>query len=362
MKQDLIMTIMGVLFGFCGVIEISGGKLIIGGALIAFGAVCIYMRGSGKANQRSQYEKVVKCNGHTIEDLFNRIKTVNTPLGKAWIAEHEGFAGESIVFGPNKFSDMVVISYDPKKKAYNMRHINKLANVRVIDDADEKRFAHCLDLANESVTPKLYAEFAANKIASVTLLNYLMDEAKKLVAGSDEKPAKIGKFKVYQCNSSDDYLRDLKGAIYMELIGKYRPFTAKTYDGDGEKLTSIVPRAINRKNQVIDSRGFDMYADDEHYAEIAHKAINGHDGFTVDAGEDKFVVEGFPAVQRGNLKSNYYVYKDGELKAIIAGIPNIEFVGIGKCRQYVIMSYDDDYLVLYASLINFITTLNNFLK
>lgn len=55
-------------------------------------------------------------------------------------------------------------------------------------------------------------------------------------------------------------------------------------------------------------------------------------------------------------------YKDDELLAVIASIPNIEFEDVGKCRQYIIMSYNDDYLVLYASIINFVSTLNNFIK
>ena len=361
MNQDRIMTIMGVLFGFCGIIELTGGKLIMGGVLVGFGAVCIYMRGSGKANQRSQYEKVVKANGHGVEDIFEVIKDISTPLGKAWIGEHEGYDGRSVIYGPTKYNDIITISMD-KKGRYNLRHINKLENVRTLNAEDDKRFDHCLNLAETKVTPKAYAEFVSLKIASVTMLNWLLKVAENVAADIDAKPGRPGKFKLYQCNSSDCYVRDMKGNVYMRLQGEYKPFVAKAFDADDEEMTSVVPRRCDRKDQVIDSYGFDMYSEGEHYAEIVRKSIDKHDGFVFTSGDEVYKAVSFAAVQRANVKSNYYIYKGDELKAIVAGIPRIEFEDLGQCRQYIIMSYDDDYLVLYASIINFLTTLNNFLK
>ena len=362
MKQERTITIIAYLFGVCGVIELVGKHLIMGGALIAFGAICLYIKGSGKLNQRSQYEKIVDTKDYKIEDVYERLKNVKTPLGKAWIAEHVGFPGKSVIFGPTKYNDIITISIDPKKPRFNMRHINKLENVRTLNEEDDRRFAHCLNLSETKLTPKAYAEFVSYKIASVCLLNYLMAEVEKMVDGNEDRPAAVGNFKLYQCNSSDCYVTDMKGNKYMRLLGQYRPFVAKGYDADDEEMTNIVPRRLDKKQQAIDSYGFDMYSEGEHYAGIVRKSIDRHDAFRIDAGGEEFAIVNFSAVQRANVKSNYYIYKGDELLAIIASIPNIEFEDIGQCRQYVIMSYNDDYLVLYASSINFVTTLNNFIK
>jgi hypothetical protein len=63
------------------------------------------------------------------------------------------------------------------------------------------------------------------------------------------------------------------------------------------------------------------------------------------------------------MSSNYYIEKDGVLKAVIGGSPNILFDTVGRCQNDIILSYDDDYFVLYAVLEIFIMTLNRkFLK
>ncbi|MBQ0040502.1 MAG: hypothetical protein KBS56_00490 [Clostridiales bacterium] len=363
MKQDKFFTIIGWFCGFCGVMELVIGKMIVGGALIGIGAVMLFVRGSGKSNQRSLYEKIVKTNGLTIEDVYDKIKTVNTPLGKAWLGEHEGFPGKSIIYGPTQYNDMITISMDKKKPEFNMRHINKLENVRTLDAEDDKRFDHCLNLTETKVTPKAYAEFVSFKIASVVMLNWLVGEITKMTQGSTDKVGKPGKYKVYQCNSSDRYVKDMKGNCYMRVIGEYRPFRAMVFDADDEEeLMNVVPRKCDRKNQVIDSYGFDMYYEGEQYATVVRKAIDGHDAFRINTDDEEFKVISFAAVQRANVKSNYYIYRNDELKAIVAGIPNIQFEDLGQCRQQIIMSYDDDYLVLYASIVNFLMTLNNFIK
>ena len=66
---------------------------------------------------------------------------------------------------------------------------------------------------------------------------------------------------------------------------------------------------------------------------------------------------------RANISCNYMVEKDGELKAVIGGSPNVLFDTIGYCQNDLILSYDEDYLVLYAAIEIFIMTHNKkFLK
>jgi hypothetical protein len=44
--------------------------------------------------------------------------------------------------------------------------------------------------------------------------------------------------------------------------------------------------------------------------------------------------------------------------AVIGGSPNLLFDTCGRCQNDLVLSYDDDYLVLYAVLEVFILTLN----
>ena len=126
-------------------------------------------------------------------------------------------------------------------------------------------------------------------------------------------------------------------------------------------MASVVPHSINAKGVVNDGAGFEMFADGVHFGEIRRNAdINGYTAET-DAGT--FNVRLFPANLRANVSFNYMVEKDGVLKAVIGGSPNILFDTVGRCPSDLILSYDDDYLVLYAALEIFIMTLNKkFLK
>ena len=121
-------------------------------------------------------------------------------------------------------------------------------------------------------------------------------------------------------------------------------------------MASVVPHSFNAKGVVNDGAGYEMFADGEHFGEIrGKKDINGYIAET-DAGT--FTVRLFPANLRANVSFNYLVEKDGELKAVIGGSPNILFDTVGRCQNDLILSYDDDYLVLYAALEIFIMTLN----
>ena len=87
------------------------------------------------------------------------------------------------------------------------------------------------------------------------------------------------------------------------------------------------------------------------------------EGFIADTDAGKVTVTIFPACMRANISCNYMVEMDGELKAVIGGSPNILFESAGYCENDLILSYDDDYLVMYAALEIFIMTLNKkFLK
>ena len=360
MKTDRILTIFAFVFGVTGALFVTRGNFILGGALLAVGVAIFFFRGSSKFNVRSQYEKICRTFGVTIEDVYELLKDMDTPLGKPWIAHHRGYSGDSIVFGPNEFKDMVVISISDKKPEFSIKHINKVDNIQLKDKKDASRFDKVLPPDSMDVTPKTYSHYAAEKIMCARMLDDLIKILEKVTADlKPEIPKKYGKYNTFYYNSGDGFVRDMKGSKYMKLENQYDPFLTRALDVDsGEEITNIVPRAYNRKARVIDKAGYDMYSDGEKYADISRRVTFKSDTFIIDVDKvTEFTAESFAAIQRANVKNNYIVRLNDEVKAIIAGNPALDFEDIGMSKQYVIMSYDDDYITLYASLINFIMTL-----
>ena len=358
MKQDRAMKWVGILAAVSGLLAISVGKFIMGGVILLLAFGIFWNRGGGKFNDRSVYEKVVRTD-ITIPQLYSRLRDMQTPLGKAWIAGHKGFKGDSIVFGPNKYKDCIVISQI--KDQLDIKHITLVDNI-IRDSSDEYRFEGFVDVSETEVTPERYAEFAGLKTACVMMISHLQKIIQDLDRDrSASVPSSIDGYNFYYHNSTEGHFRDEEGRDILRVENSYYPFTAKIFSEDGDEMASVQPRAFNAKGIVSDGAGFDMYADGEHFGEITRtKEING---FTADTDAGKFTIRLFPANLRANVSFNYYVEKDGELKAVIGGSPNILFDTVGRCQSDLILSYDDDYLVLYAALEIFIMTLNKkFLK
>lgn len=365
MKTDRLLTLFAFVFGVTGALFVTRGKFIFGGVLFAVGIAIFFFRGPGKFNVRSQYEKICRTFGKSIDDVYELLKDMDTPLGKPWIALHRGYSGDSIVFGPNEFKDMVVISVSDKRPEFSIKHINKIENIQLKDKEDAKRFDKVLPPDSMDVTPKTYSHFAAEKIMCARMIDDLIKMLEKFTADiTPDVPKKYGKYNTFYYNSGDGFVRDMRGSKYMKLENEYEPFVAKAFDVDtAEEITNIVPRAYNKKGRVVDKAGYDMYADGKQYADISRQVTFKHDTFVIDVDKvTEFTAENFAAIQRANIKSNYIIKLNDELKAIVAGNPSLDFEDIGISKQYVIMSYDDDYITFYASFINFLMTLNSFIK
>ncbi len=360
MKEDRLITLLGVLTVITALLAISVGRFIMGGIILLLAFGIFWNRGGGKFNDRSLYEKLVKTD-ITIEELYSRFEGIRTPLGRPWIAQHKGFEGDSIVFGPSAYKDCVVISRH--KKGIDIKHITRLENI-IRKEEDEYRFSGLVDASSEEVTPEHYAKFAGLKLASVVLMRHLMEIIEEIAAGREPViPQMLDVSEFYYHNSDSGYLRNNDGDDVLEVRNSYHPFQAAVFDTDGNEMASVVPRAFNNKGIVTDSAGYDMYADGQHFGDISRFKTNGNEGFIADTDAGKFTVTIFPACRRANISCNYLVDKDGELKAVIGGSPNILFESEGYCQNDLILSYDDDYLVLYAALEIFIMTLNKkFLK
>lgn len=358
MKQDRAMTWVGILAAVSGLLAISVGRFIMGGIILLLAFGIFWNRGGGRFNDRSVYEKVIKTD-LTIEELYERIKDLDTPLGKAWIAEHKGFPGASIVFGPNRFKDTIVISR--KNNTIDVKHITLVKNI-IRSEADEYRFRDFINVSETEVTPERYAEFAGLKMGCIIMISRLQEIIEALSSDRNcEVPEKIEEYSFFYHNSYEGHFRDEDGNDILRVENSYYPFAAKIFDEDGDEMASVAPRSFNAKGVVVDSAGFDMYADGEHFGEIREdKKING---FVAETDAGTFTATLFPANLRANVSFNYMLEKDGELKAVIGGSPNILFDTVGRCQSDLILSYDDDYLVLYAAMEIFIMTLNKkFLK
>lgn len=360
MKEDKAITAVGILAVIMSLLMMSVGRFIMGGItlLLAFGV--FWNRGGGTRNERSIYEKVVKTD-LSIDEIYEKLKDLDTPLGRPWIAEHKGFAGDSIVFGPCSFKDCVVISRS--KNLIDVKHVTRLENI-IRKEEDEYRFENLVNPEEAEVTPERYAVFAGFKLASVMLVRHLTELIEKL---SSERTAKVPEdldfYRFYYHNSAEGYFRDSDGNDVLRVETSLRPFTARVFDTDGNEMASIVPHALDNKGYPDESAGFELFSDGGHFGEIKRFRDSGCEGFEADTDAGVFRMTLFPSCLKAKISCNYMIEHEGKLKAVIGGSPNLLFDQYGRCRNDIVNSYDDDYLVFYAIAEIFVLTLNSkFLK
>ena len=355
MKEDRLMTLTGVLAAVMALLSFSVGKWIMGGVILLLAFGIFWNRGFGKFNDRSNYEKLIRTD-LTIEEIYEKVRSIDTPLGRAWIGGHKGFEGDSIIFGPNAFKDCVIISR--RKKDIDIKHITLTDNI-IRGEEDEKRFADLIDPKETEVTPRRYSIFAAFKIASVMLVGHLTELIEKMDRDRNTGiPGTLDIFKFSYYNSSEGWFIDEEGNRILRVESGSDPFTARVLDEDDNEMASVKPRSFNAKGIVNDADGYDLYADGEHFGEIRRSKADGRDVFTAETDAGEFIIRSFPAVLRANVSCNFTVEKDGKIRAVIGGSPNILFEEAGYCENDVVLSYDEDYLVLYAVMQVFIMELN----
>ena len=360
MKEDKAITAVGILAIILSLLMMSVGRFIMGGItlLLAFGI--FWNRGGGKRNDRSIYEKIVKTD-MGIAEIYDRIRDLDTPLGKPWIAEHKGFPGESIVFGPCSFNDCVVISRG--KNYIDVKHVTRLDNI-IRKEEDEYRFENLVNPQEAEVTPERYAVFAGFKLASVMLVRHLTELIEKLHEDSGAVvPEAMDFYRFYYHNSAEGFFKDSDGDDVLRVETSLIPFAAKVFDTDGNEMASVVPHAFDKRGYADEAAGFELFSDGEHFGEIRRFKDSGGEGFEADTDAGVFKMILFPSCMKAKISCNYMIEHEGKLKAVIGGSPNLLFDQQGRCRNDLIDSFDDDYLVFYAIAEIFILTLNSkFLK
>ena len=356
MKADRLTTLLGILAALTGLLAMSTGKWIIGAIILLLSFGIFWNRGGGSINERSIYENELKSELET-EDLFERLKDTDTPLGKAWLAEHKGFPGKSIVFGPSRFKDCVVIS--KKSGKINIKHITLLDNI-IRDADDEKRFEDLIDTSEAAVTPKNYSIFAEFKLVSVMMVRHLREFVENMTADESVKaPKGMDLFNFYYHNSSEGWFRNAEEEEVLRVESEYNPFTAKLFNEEGEEMVSVKARKFDAKGRVLNKAGFDIYANGDHYGEIYPFKEGRKQGYKATTEEGEFTLNLFPACRRANIACNYTVERNGDLKAVIGGSPYLIFEEGDRCQNDLVLSYDDDYLVLYCILEIFVMTFNS---
>lgn len=360
MKADKAITAVGILTAILGLLMMSVGKFIMGGIVLLLSFGIFWNRGGGTRNDRSIYEKIVKT-GMSIDELYDKIKDIETPLGKPWIAAHKGWDGDSIVFGPCSFKDCVVISRG--RGLMDIKHVTKLENI-IRREEDEYRFEGMVNGQGSEVTPERYAVFAGFKLASVMLVKHLTELIEQLSSDpAVEVPESLDIFRFYYHNSSDGWFRNSDGDAVLKVESSLYPFTARVLDSEGNEMASVAVREFSKRGEPVDSAGFDLFADGELFGEIRRFRDKTGEGFVADTKAGIFRASLFPSCMKARISCNYMIEHKGKLRAVIGGSPNIIFDEQGNCRSDIIDSFDDDYMVLYAVLEVFILTLNGkFLK
>lgn len=360
MKADRLMTLLVALTALCGLLAMSTGRFIIGGIILMLSFGMYWNKGGGSINDRSIYENEIKTE-LTVPEIFEKIRDMDTPLGRAWIAQHKGFPGESIVFGPSMFKDVIVIS--KKGAKLNIKHITLLDNI-IRDASEEYRFENLISTDEANVTYENYSKFAGFKLASVMMIKHLRELLEKM--GSDEEaevPGSLDLYNLYYHNSGIGWFRDEEGNDVLRVENTYHPFAAAVYDAYGEEMASVRARKLDARGEPLKSEGFDLYANGEHYAEILPLKEKRKEGFLVRSGDDEFILTLFPACRRANIACNYTITKEDELKAVIGGSARLVFADGIPSQNDEILSFDDDYLVLYAMLEIFVISVHGrFLK
>ena len=359
MKQDRAITALIGCTIFLALLMFSVGRFIMGGIVLLLAFGMLWNRGGGRFNDRNIYENIVKTD-LTVAGIYEKLKDLDTPLGKPWMGGLKGYEGDSIIFGPGMFRDCVTISRSGRHVV--VKHTVNTDNI-IRGAEDEHRFEGLVNAKEAEVTPERYSLFAAFDIASVMMVKHLTEMIEKMAEGNAVIPDNTDYFKFYYHNSSDGCFRDSDGSEVLKVVSSRKPFEAKVLDSDGNEMASVVPRAYDQRGEVKSLSGFDILANGEPYGEIMTFKEGRQEGFVCKTEDGEFRAVIFPSCLKANVKCNYMIMKDGKLQAAVGGSPAIIFDNEGYTRNDVILSYNDDYLVLYAVLEIFLLTHNSgFLK
>ncbi len=339
MDADRIKRFAGALIALVAFALLVRGIYVWGGILLLLSFVFIYVKGLGKANDRNVYENRIKSN-LTVDEIYEKIKDVQTSLGKPQIDDQNGSNGISIVIGPDKYKNCIIISKE--NESIIVRHENQEAS----------------EIANFG--PKEYSDFASTNIIIVQLIRAIRSFIERLSLNENESfDINLNDYNLYYRNSSEGYYKDPNGNNILGIESAYNPFVARVLDEEWTEMASIRPVATNTLGAIVESKGYNIFANLEVYGQLKKTEYGGQETYFAETDGGNFEIKIFPAGTKAGITSNYTITQDGELRAIVAYSRNLELSSTGTCDNELIISYDDDYLVLYAAIETFISTLSS---
>lgn len=349
MGIDKIRRLMIGLCIFFAFMALTTGHMIMGGIalMVAFGIKYTF---SGSFNERNAYDKQIKDAGDiSIQHVYDSIKDIDTPLGRPYIAGHDKFGEEVIVIGPGMFKDYIVIYKD--KDSIMMHSSCALQHLKNLDDS---RFDVVIDTKGLEVTTKRFSSFVSYKVITCVMLNDIADMIEGIKNGIAPRAGKILEFNMFHYDSSDYIVRDIDDNEYAICRTFFKPLSVTIYDMEGNEVSTVNGDTKKAKE------GFKFDISGEEYGTIYRRTSDGHDEFYVDTPDGTFTATAFRAVEDGRVSGNYRVKLDGVDKAIVIGSNSVEFEQYGYVENDVICSFDDDYLVVYLSFLDFIMGINHF--
>lgn len=357
MRKETVFRIFAGLSFFLGVMMIFTGSAFYGFAFICLSVGVILTTSVGKnKNERDQYDKIISgAQDFDLDGLFDALAAEKNGLGGVWKARHDSVPDQCIVIGPSPFKDYIIVGKsDDKlilKGSFNTSHLRY--------SADEAwRFEHCVDTSEMPVTAKNYSIFAAYKLVTVMMLDDLTKYCEGIINGSDEELGRtFGEHTLFHYDSSDGIVKDIDDNEYASVETTRKPLNVTVRNTDGEQVSAVTE--LDKKKDVF---LYDVNLYGEGYGKVRKDLKSYRDVYVCETPDGTFRLESFAAVRYANLAANYRLMLDGETKAILACNAGIRFGDSGLLTNDIIISYDDDFLLVYITLEEMLTGANAFLK
>lgn len=353
--MDKYKKIIFVLLIVSGVIGIIAGQYMLGGVVLlcAFGVYNVV--GGGDFNERNLYEKKIEnCDSLTIEQLYELLKDMDTPFGKCWLSRFESLEGPSIIFGPGMFKDYIAVG--KVGDTIWLKSSTVLSHIQPKEE-DSWHMDAVVDTVDLDVNPNNYSCFASYKVVAAAMMDDLLVMIEEIAKGNTSLVKdSLDMFKLYHYNSSDSIVRDRDDNEYAKCSAVYDPLSVVVYSNENEELAAI--RAAENGGKNV----FDVTVSGEKYGTLRKNMKSVHDEYYMDSPEGDITITGFRAVRKANLSCNYRIRFGGTDKAVIAANAKLEFEEHGFVENNIVCSYDDDFLVLYIAIEDFILTQNKYVK
>lgn len=356
--MDKFKRIIPMMLAFIAIMAFLTGQWLIAGICAVVAGSVWSVVGGKTFNDRNVYVKKLETSGDlSVEELYEKIRDMETPLGKPWIAQHQEFQGKVIVFGPGIFKDYVTVG--KKGRDYFFQDSTVLAHLKPYEH-DMYRFDGVADISNMEVTAARYCGFASYKMIAAAMLEDMMDLVHRIDSNRDyQVPESMDIYKMFHYDTSDNIVKDEDGNEYASCRAKYEPLRVDIHDMDGNEIATVSADPDARSPKLARHWPVTIEGVDEnHFTRLR----GGADGYELKCSLGDFKAVAFRAVRKGNLSCNYRIFRNDILIGVYGANAQIEFSDGRTVQNNVICSFDDDYLTIFIVFSEFIMTLNKFIK